>query len=68
MSQEVLAMFDQQLRYYVHTPAGIRDAWQRLMSSVESLTARLEAAGNEETFAPLPKLPEAPAAPQVELG
>jgi hypothetical protein len=53
---------------YGHAPERILDVWQRLMSSVASLTARLEASGHEETFAPLPKLPEAPAAPQVELG
>lgn len=57
----------QQLRFYVHTPAGIKDAWGRLMHSVESLTARLEAAGREEVFAPLPRLPELqPLTPEVE--
>jgi len=40
--------------------------WQRLMHSVTSLTARLEATGREEVFAPLPKLPAAPVEPRVE--
>jgi hypothetical protein len=37
--------YHQQLKFYVHTPQGVKDAWQRLMSSVEVLTQRLEAAG-----------------------
>jgi hypothetical protein len=59
-------VYRQQLRFYEHVPQGIRDAWKRLMASVHSLTARLEASGREEVFAPLPKLPAAPADPRVE--
>jgi hypothetical protein len=56
------------LTFYRHTPAGIATLWSHLQSHLQLLATRLESTATEETFAPLPKIPEpAPPAPPVEL-